>query len=404
MKYAIIIPDGAADVPLEALEGRTPFQAADKPATDALSIEGRQGTAATTPAGYTAGSDLCCLSLLGYDPVRYHPGRAPLEATAMGVELDDGDWILRCNLVTVIDGNMADHSAGHIGSTEGAQLLEDLAAFLSAEGEAEGLTFHPGVSYRNLLLDRSGTDYGAMTATPPHDIPGKPIARHQPKGGPGAARAKRIMQRSAEFFASHEINQTRTELGEALVSMAWLWGAGQKPNIPSFEQVYGLRGAMITAVDLLAGLAKLIGWDRLDVPNITGYHDTDYAAKGRYACKAMDAYDVVCVHIEAPDEASHQADAATKIASIEAIDRHIVRPVVEKLRTCKDGWRMLYLPDHYTRCDTRQHDATPVPFAMCGQGIHAVRKMPFSEENSNASDLHIAFGHELMEFFLRGGL
>lgn len=404
MKYAIIIADGAADVPLEALEGRTPFQAADKPATDALSIEGRQGTAATTPDGYSAGSDLCCLSLLGYDPVRYHPGRAPLEAAAMDVALEPGDWIMRCNLVTVIDGNMADHSAGHIGSTEGARLLEDLAAHLAERGEAEGLTFHPGVSYRNLLLDRGPADYAAMTATPPHDIPGKPIARHLPRGGPGAARAKKIMRISAEFFADHDINHTRTELGEAPVSMVWLWGAGQKPDIPPFEQVYGLRGAMITAVDLLAGLAKLIGWDRLDVPNITGYHDTDYAAKGRYACDALEEYDVVCVHIEAPDEAAHQADAATKVASIESIDRHIVRPVVEKLRKSGDDWRVLYLPDHYTRCDTRQHDPTPVPFAMCGKGIHAVRKKPFSEENAASSDLHIDFGHELMEFFLRSGL
>ncbi len=172
----------------------------------------------------------------------------------------------------------------------------------------------------------------------------------------------------------------------------------------SFEQRFDLRGAMITAVDLLAGIAALIGWDRLDVPGITGYHDTDYAAKGRHAVGALDRYDVVCVHVEAPDEAAHQADAETKVASIEAIDRHIVGPVLEKLRASPDGWRLLYMPDHYTCVDSRKHDPTPPPFCMAGTQIRGLRQQPFTEAHAEASDLHIHHGHELMEYFLRSGL
>lgn len=403
MKYAIIIPDGAADFPLEVLDGRTPFEAADKPHTDALARDGRIGTVATTPEGYPAGSDVCSMALLGYEPRKYHPGRAPLEAAAMGIETGRDDWVFRCNLVTAIDGLMADHSAGHIPSAESQQLLADFAAHLERQGIADGLTFYPGVSYRNLLVDRSGRDYRELNTVPPHDVPGEPVKRHVPKGGPHAKLMQALIAESEAFFAEHEINRTRVELGESPATHIWLWGPGKRPNMPAFADLYGLRGAMITAVDLLAGIAALIGWERLDVPGITGYHDTDYAAKGRYACAALDVYDIVCVHVEAPDEASHQADAATKVASIEAIDRYIVGPVAEKLKTF-DGWRLLYLPDHYTRVDNRKHDAAPPPFMMAGSGVEKLRETPLTEKNAEATGLHIDFGHELMEYFLRSGM
>ncbi|MBI1371443.1 MAG: cofactor-independent phosphoglycerate mutase [Phycisphaera sp.] len=404
MKYAIIIPDGAADYPLEALDGKTPFEAAEKPNIDTISLEGRQGTVATTPEGYSAGSDVCSMSLLGYDPNRYHPGRAPLEAAAMGLDMKPGEWVFRCNLVTVIDGNMMDHSAGHISSGEGRKLLEDFAAAADEAGLAEGMHFYPGVSYRNIMIDRSGREYGELNSVPPHDVPGEPWTRHLPRGGANAERIVKLIELSEKLFADHEINIARRENGESPATHVWLWGQGTPRQIESFQSRFGLRGAMITAVDLLAGIASLIGWDRLEVPGITGYHDTDYAAKGRYACDALDEYDIVCVHVEAPDEASHQADAKTKLASIEAIDEHVVGPVMDKLRSYDGGWRVLCLPDHYTCVETRKHDATPPPFCMAGTGVRAVLHDRFTEANSMASDLHIHEGHLLMEYFLRSGL
>lgn len=404
MKYAIVIADGASDRPLEALDGKTPFEVASKPHTDSIAIEGRQGTVATTPEGYSAGSDVCSMSLLGYDPNRYHPGRAPLEAAAMGIDMKPGEWVFRCNLVTVVEGNMQDHSAGHISSPEGKQLLADFVKRLNDKGLADGITFYPGVSYRNIMVDRSGSEYEQLVSSPPHDIPGEPIRKYLPKGGAGATLIQQMIAESEALFAEHEVNLTRREMGESEATHAWLWGQGTPRNIESFEKKFGVRGSMITAVDLLAGIAALIGWDRLDVPGITGYHDTNYAGKGERACAALDEYDLVCVHVEAPDEASHQADAATKVASIESIDRHVVGPLLNKLRTYEDGWRILYLPDHYTCVETRKHDATPPPFAMSGTKVRGVLQRPFTEKNSDEADLQIEYGHELMEFFLRSGV
>ncbi len=406
MKYIIIIPDGGADKTMGELDGKTPFEVAHKPHTDRLSIEGRQGTAVTTPTGMACGSDVCSMSLLGYDPARYHTGRAPLEAAALGIELDPADWIFRVNLVTVIDERMQDHSAGHIRSDESQRLLADLAKHV----DLPGMTLYPGVSYRNIMVDSSGRegkpsrDWSGLATTAPHDIPGEPIRKHLPTGGEDAAMLQRLIAESQVIFADHEINQTRQELGEAPATHVWPWGQGTVPTMPMFAEKYGLRGAMITAVDLLAGIASFIGWDRLDVPGQTSYHDTDYAAAGAGAIAAMDDYDVICVHIEAPDEASHAADVATKIAAIEAMDEHVVGPIHAACEARGEDYRILYLPDHYTCVDTRKHDPTPVPFAICGKQIRGVLKKPFCEANAGASDLHIEYGHELMEYFLRSAL
>ena len=401
MKYAIVLPDGAADFPLEALEGRTPFEAADTPRIDELAIDGRLGTVRTTPAGMPCGSDVCTMSLLGYDPARYHTGRAPLEAAAMGVDLARSDWVFRVNLVSTPHGVMQDHSAGHIGDAEASRLLTDFAD----AHPLRGLELRPGVSYRHILVDRDPErDWDELVTTPPHDIPGQPVSGHLPLGGDHAALLRELIESSTALFADHEINQARRETGQAEATCLWPWGQGVPPTLPSFEQRFGLRGAMITAVDLLAGLASFLGWDRLDAPGQSSYHDTDYAAAGRHAADALHDYDVVAVHIEAPDEAAHAADARTKVAAIEAIDRHIVGPLVDRLRDRAEPFRLLLMPDHYTRVDTRKHDPTPPPFLIHGHEIHGVRRKPFTENNAQAADLHIAHGHELMEFFLRGGL
>ena len=407
MKYVIIIPDGAADHPLDELDGKTPFEAAGKPNADRISITGRQGTVATTPKGMDCGSDVCVMSLLGYDPKVYHKGRAPLEAAALGIDIDPTDWIFRVNLVTVIEGKMQDHSAGQIRSDEGAELLTALAVQLNISH----MTLYPGVSYRNILVDSScrasnpnGRNWSGLSTTPPHDIPGQPIRKHLPAGGDYADLLRDLISQSEAVFAEHEINQTRRELQELPATHLWPWGQGQKPKMPSFESRFGVRGAVITAVDLLAGTAKFIQWDRLDVPGQTSYHNTDYVAAGEHAIAALDDYDLVCVHVEAPDEASHAADAHTKVAAIEAIDEHIVGPVHEALQERGPDYRILYMPDHYTAVGTRKHEPTPVPFAMSGKRIRNVLQRPFSEANAEESDLHIEFGHELMEYFLFSGL
>ncbi len=408
MRYVLIIPDGAADRPLEMLGGTTPLAAADTPHLDRLAAAGRLGTVATTPRGKPCGSDVCSMSLLGYDPTVYHDGRAPLEAAALGIDLDPADWVFRVNLVTVVDGVMQDHSAGHISSAEGERLLAEFAA-RGVPPDFPPVTFYPGVSYRNLMVDDAGRadeghDWDEVATVPPHDIPGEPIRKHLPHGGLMAKPLRDLIDASAAFLDGHEINLTRREMNEAQATHLWPWGQGCRRPMPSFESRFGLKGAMITAVDLLAGIAAFIGWDRLDVPGQTSYHDNDYATTGDYAVRALAQYDLVCVHVEAPDEASHAGDAATKVAAIEAIDRHVVGPIFKALEAGGGPWRVLVLPDHYTLVDTRKHDPTPVPFLMAGHNVKAVRDHTFTEADADAADLHITRGHELMEYFLRSGL
>ncbi|MCA9312217.1 MAG: cofactor-independent phosphoglycerate mutase [Phycisphaerales bacterium] len=416
MKYVIIIPDGAADHPIPELNDQTPFEAATTPNLDRLGRMGRQGTVATTPPGFGAGSDVCCMTLFGYDAGRYPTGRAPLEAAALGLTPAFSDWIFRLNLVTTgeddsNDGLMIDHSAGHITDAEARLLLTDLRERWAdvAPDLASSLSLTNGVSYRHILID-SAHGYDRLETTPPHEIPGQPWERALPRGE-GSERLRMLMDLSREVFAEHDVNRARREAGLRPATMAWIWGQGTPPQLPTFEEKYGLRACIITAVDLLAGIAAYAGWDRIPVPGITGYHDTDYAAKGRYACAALDRYDLVIVHVEAPDEASHQGDWSTKVASIEAIDEHIVGPLLTRLQACGDietdpeaeGWRMLVAPDHYTLVDTRRHDATPPPFVMAGGWVRSVVHEPFSERAASEADLHVDPGDGLMEYFLFSG-
>jgi 2,3-bisphosphoglycerate-independent phosphoglycerate mutase len=397
MKYAIIIPDGAADEPLKELGNKTPFEAAHIPTMDIIAMEGRQGTARTVPEGFESGSDVATMCLLGYDPKVYHTGRAPLEAAAQHIPLSPTDWVFRCNLVTVVDGIMKDHSAGGISNAEAQRLIADLARSL----RLPGFEFHYGVSYRNLLVYRGSEEFD-VTTKPPHEIPEEPIAKWLPKGK-GSNLLRQIMDQSAELFARHEINEVRKETGHNPAMQTWLWGQGHAPNIPKFADRFGVKtGCMITGVDLLRGLAVLLGWDIREVEGMTSFHDTNYAGQGQATAEALDKYDLVFSHIEAPDEASHQADYKTKVDAIEHIDRYVVGPVLEKLRTFPE-WRIMVLPDHPTNIATRKHGYAPTCFAMAGTRIKSLLKAPYSEKNAATSDLQIAKGHELMEFFLHGG-
>lgn len=424
MKFVIVIPDGAADKPLADLQGLTPFETAEAPNLHRLAKMGQQGTVRTTPPGFDAGSDVCCMTLLGYDAGRYHTGRAPLEAAALGISPGAQDWIFRLNLVTTSDegmpvlgapdGLMLDHSAGAIRDAEARALVESLDDYWKASEPdlAAQFSLHPGVSYRNILLDRSSRDYRGtiggkdrLITFPPHEIPRKPWRLFLPRGA-HAEILTRLMHRSRECFAHHEVNLARKESGLRPATMAWIWGQGTRPLLPSFQERFGVRGCVSTAVDLLAGIAAYAGIDRLPVPGLTSYHDNDYEAQGRYAIAALDRYDLVIIHVEAPDEASHQGDWQTKIAAIEAIDRFIVGPVLDDLERrgpSQGGWRMLVAPDHYTLCSTLKHDPTPPPFILAGKGIKSLGRAPFSEAQADRAALHIEPGEALMEHFLFGG-
>lgn len=401
MKYAIILPDGAADEPVESLGGRTPLEAADTPHIDWVASHGRQGCVKTVPDGFLPGSDVATLSLLGYDPKIDYTGRAPLEAAVQDIKVGSDELIFRCNLVTITDELMADFTAGHISQREADALM----ASLNRELRDLGCRFYPGVSYRNLMVapDTAAND---ARCTPPHDIPDQPIAQHLPTG-PGADWIKLVMTRAEVILREHEVNVVRRDLGENAATHIWLWGQGRPHTLEPFSKRFGLSAAVIAGVDLIRGIAKCAGLSLIDVPGATGYLDTDYAAKGAAAASALDTLDLVVVHIEAPDEAGHLGNVDAKVSAIERIDEHVVGPVLEKLRTFSgkadllEGWKMLIAPDHPTPVERRTHTSTPPPFCIAGHMVHATRSLPFSETNGRNGDLQIDPGHELMEYFLR---
>ncbi len=392
-KYAIIIPDGAADEPLEELGGVTVLDAAQTPNMDRISTEGRIGLVRTVPKGLEPGSDVAQMTLLGYDPLTFYTGRAPIEAVARNIKLSPNDWVFRCNLVTICDGKMEDHSAGHISTEEGGELIKDLNEQLSDER----FRFYSGVSYRHLLVF-NGVDFDVKTY-PPHDYIGTAIEKILPRGK-GAEILIDLIARSQQLFANHDINRVKKDLGENQVSSIWFWGQGQKARMESFKKRFGISGAAISAVDLAKGLSILVGFDLINVPGATGFVDTNYQGKGSAAIEALGKYDLVFVHIEAPDEASHNGSVELKKKAVEQIDKHIVGPVLEALQGY-EKWRILVLPDHPTPVSGRAHSAEPVPFAMAGTGVSGVLHAAFSESNAAKSGLRIEKGFELMEYFLK---
>jgi 2,3-bisphosphoglycerate-independent phosphoglycerate mutase len=402
MKYAIVIPDGCADEPQESLGGRTPLQAAAKPHMDRIAQWGVVGLTNNVPLSLTPASDVATLSLFGYDPLEVYTGRAPLEAAAMGITLGPDDWAIRCNLVTIHERKMRDFTAGHIPSTESRELIQSLHKTLGGRvAEGGRLEFHPGVSYRNLLIYRSHfkAPFNGQTKTqPPHDIPERLIDSFLPQG-PGEQLLQELMEKSEAVLASHPISVARRQRGQLAATHIWLWGLGKAPSLRPFAEVYGKRGAIISGVDLVRGVGMLLGWTRIDVPGATGYLDTDYAAKGRYAVQALAEHDLVCVHIEAPDEASHEGRVDAKVKALEEIDRHIVGPLLEALPSHGD-WRILVSPDHRTLLRTRAHAHGPVPFAMAGTGVEAGGQEGYDENSGASSEIVFAQGSVLVSNFL----
>jgi len=407
MKYVIVIPDGAADAPQESLGGRTPFQAARTPALDALATRGRVGLTNHVPDSLPPGSEVACMSLMGYDPLTFFTGRAPLEAAAQGIALGPHDWAVRCNLVSIAGQTMEDFTAGHITTPEATELLAACQRGVAADFPdlAASWSFVPGVSYRNLLIHRGSEGAapfdGSLRATPPHDLMDKPVVDDFPRGL-GSHLLTDIMSHSADWLRDHPVNRARLAAGKRAATHVWLWGVGRAPAFEPFTVKYGTSGTMITAVDLLRGLAALAGWKRLEVSGATGYLDTDYAAKGRAAIAELASADLVCVHVEAPDEASHEGNAAEKVKAIEEIDAKIVAPIAAHLATLGDH-RILVCPDHPTFIATKTHSRGHVPFVMGGTGIAPSGQSTYDEVAAASSGQRIEPGWRLMGEFLKSG-
>ncbi len=403
MKFALVIPDGVADEPQEVLGGRTPLQAAKIPHMDDVACRGFVGRADHVPASMPSGSDVGTMSLFGYDPLKYHTGRAPLEAAAQGIELGPLDWCIRCNFVTVVDGRMKSFSADQIPGDVARTLVEDLQRDQCGD---EHWKYYAGVSYRNLLVYRArnvASPFDRTTqTTPPHDITEQTIERFLPSG-PGAEVLRSLMERSEPILAANSANASRAATGHHPATQTWLWGQGQRPALKPFLERFGRRGAVITAVDLLRGLGRLLGWNVIEVEGATGYFDTDYAAKGRAAIQALkdDTTDLIVVHVEATDEASHEGKADEKVRALEQIDHHIVGPLHEYLRSQGD-YRMLVCPDHPTFLRTKTHSHGYVPFAMCGKGLGPDGATTYDEVAAANSTICLERGCELMPLLFQG--
>lgn len=404
MKYVVLVGDGMADRPIEKLNGKTPLQAAFTPNMDKLAKEGLPGSVRTLPEGFPTGSDVANLNILGYDPAQFYTGRAPFEAASMGINLRDGDVAFRCNLVTLRFNKdrtkawMEDHSAGQISSDEGRELIHAVASELSSSGD---ISFHPGVSYRNIMLWRGG-EYD-IECTPPHDILGREITDYLPCGK-GEDFIRRLMRDSAGILERHPINKKRLAEDSKPANSIWLWGQGRKPALRPFRELYGVTGAMVSAVDLPKGIALSAGLEVINVPGATGYLDTNYAGKAEYALKALEEVDLVYIHVEAPDEAGHEGNLQDKIKAIEDFDALVVGTVLRGINEF-GHFRVLLITDHATPVSVRTHTQEPVPFVVYDS---AAEKPSHSAAGYNelllgrSGILKFEEAHKIMGAFIRG--
>lgn len=396
MKYAILIADGMADEPLKKLKGHTPLEVAETPNMDFIAKNGKTGIVKTIPSGFPPGSDIASISIFGYDPIKYYTGRGPLEASNMGVKLKKDDVAFRCNLVTIREGIMDDFTAGHITDTEAKELIKYLDKKL---GTAK-IRFFPGVSYRHLTVIKRGPE--EARCVPPHDITGRPIATYLPKGK-DAELLRDLMRNSVPFLAGHEVNKLRMASGKRMANMIWLWGQGKAPMMPSFKKKYRLTGGVITAVNLIKGLGRVVGMDVIDVPGATGFYDTNYVGKANYALRSLHKNDLAIVHVEATDEAGHMGDIKEKIKAIENFDTFVVGTMLRGLKRFHK-FRVLIMPDHPTPITIKTHSSDPVPFAIYGSGVKSDKVEVYTEKAIRRSKLRVNKGHNLMDLFLKKGI
>ncbi len=402
MKYAILVGDGMSDYPLAELGNKTPLEAAKIPNMNEMVKKGMIGLVKTVPRGMKPASDIANLSILGYDPKAYYTGRGPLEAANLGIELGQNEVAFRCNLVAVNNDIMADYSAGHISDKESQTIIDCLNKKLGSEY----IKFYHGKSYRNLLVIKARStgefdDLVKASCVPPHDIASQDISKNLPKGG-AASLLTRLMEESRAILEKHEINRVRLDLRENPANMIWLWGQGSSPNMPEFKGMFGIEGAVISAVDLVNGIGKIAGLELVHVPGATGYYDTNYQGKGEYAVEALKRKDFVFVHVEAPDEAGHNGDLRAKITAIENFDKFVVGAVWNFFKNSED-FRALVLSDHATPISARTHVSDPAPFVMAGKSVAHNGFDIFSESNAALSKVKFRSGAALTETFIKKG-
>lgn len=398
MKYIVLVGDGMADYPIRELGGKTPLEVAKIPNMNYLAQNGRVGLVHTIPKDYSPASDVANLSILGYDPLKYYSGRGPLEAANMEIPLGPDDIAFRCNVVTVDQEKMVDYSAGHITSEEAATLIKSLDKNLGSDK----VRFYPGVSYRHLMVVRDRPLREALLKVacfPPHDIMGLKIKDRLPKGE-GADFLVKLMEDSKPLLAGHEINRVRIDLNENPANMIWLWGQGVTTDMPKFKDKFGVEGSVISAVDLIKGIGKIVGLNVINVPGATGYYDTNYQGKAKCALNSLKDRGFVFVHVEAPDEAGHNGDLRAKIGAIENFDRFVVGAILDRFKKLKN-FRLAVLPDHPTPVSLRTHTAEPVPFAVYGKDIEPDAASAFSEAAAKDSKFVFERGHELMEYLIK---
>ena len=399
MKHIVLLCDGMADYPLKQLGDKTPMQVAKKPGMDLLAKEATLGLVKTVRDGLKPGSDVANLSVLGYDPTIYYSGRSPLEAGSIGIDMKSTDVSFRCNLVTLSDEEvfedktLVDYCADDI-STEDAKILIE---YLAKEFNNEEFTLYNGVSYRHCLIWDNGTlDIG--TLTPPHDITGQGVREYVP-GHEGAAKLYDMMKRANKLLENHPLNLERIEKGLRPANGIWFWGEGVRKPLDSFEKKYGLKGAMISAVDLLKGIGKFTGMEVINVEGATGYIDTNFEGKAAAAIKALkDGNDFVYIHVEAPDECGHRFEIENKVRAIELIDEKILLPLLEALKD--EDFKIIILPDHPTPCELKTHTNDAVPFLIYKKNAPASGAEAFTEETAKASGNYIEDGYTIMQYFI----
>ena len=390
MKYIVLIGDGMADYPIPELGGRTPLQAANTPNMDFIAKHGKCGVARTVPDDLPPGSDVANLSIMGYDPQKYYSGRGPLEAASIGVELGEDDIAFRCNLITEKEGVLWDYSSGHISSEEARVLIEAVDKEIGISCK-----FHAGVSYRHLLVMKDGEK---AICTPPHDVVGQSIKDVLPRGE-GSDILIDLIRASRPILENHEVNLKRKKAGKNVANSIWPWGQGKAPNMPHFNDQFGVSGSIISAVDLLKGIGKYAGLNIIDVPGATGYLDTNFAGKAAYALSSLNEHDFVLVHVEAPDEAGHMGNLPAKIKAIEDFDEKVVGGMLNELGGFGE-YRIMVLPDHPTPISVRTHTKEPVPFAIYSSMESADYVERFDEEAAKEGIYGLVEGHRLMDLLV----
>ena len=402
MKYIIILGDGMADEPIGSLGGGPPLQAACKPSIDRVAALGRSGMLATVPAGFAPGSEIANLSVLGYDLPKVFEGRGSLEAASMGVRIEDGEMAMRCNLLTIEQGRIKNHSAGHITSEEAAELI----VFLQKELGGGDANFFPGVSYRHLLKLKGGDK--RIATTPPHDVPGTPyrdvlVRALVPEAEATAVRINELVERSQELLKDHPVNRARVAADKEPANSIWPWSPGYRPQMETLMQRYGIRdGVVISAVDLIKGIGVYAGLKPVDVEGATGLYTTNYEGKARAALDALRTHDFVFLHIEASDEAGHEGDAELKVRTIEYLDSRVVKTILDEISGWDEPVSMAILPDHPTPCALRTHTAKPVPFTIYRTGVSGDGVQRVDERSAQEGSYGNLSGDEFMNLFIDG--